>query len=256
MTTALVTGATAGIGLSFVRRLAADGYDLVLVARNAERLAEVADELRTVYHRDVEVIVADLVERDQVQRVADRIADGGRPVEMLVNNAGFGLANKFVGGEIADEERMLDVLCRAVLVLSHAAAGRMRDRGHGVILNVSSVAGFTGMSTYAAAKAWVTAFSESLAAELAPDGVRVTALCPGFVHTEFHDRAELSMTSMPEFAWLNSDDVVREALVDVGRGRVISVPSRRFKTVVALARHAPRPLVRRISGQVSGRSRR
>jgi uncharacterized protein len=251
MTTALVTGATAGIGLSFVRRLAADGYDLVLVARNAERLAEVADELRSAYRRGVEVISADLAERDQMQRVADRLLDAERPVEMLVNNAGFGLAHSFTDGDLADEERMLDVLCRAVLVLSHAAAGGMRERGHGVILNVSSVAGFAAMGTYSAAKAWATAFSEGLAAELAPHGVRVTALCPGFVHTEFHDRASISTTTMPEFAWLNADDVVREALTDVGRGRVVSVPSKRFKAVVVLARHAPRPLVRRLSGRVA-----
>jgi uncharacterized protein len=248
MTTALVTGATAGIGLSFVRRLAADGYDLVLVARDAGRLAEVAEEVRAAHGRAAEVLSADLADRAQVQRVADRLADPARPVELLVNNAGFGLGTEFTGGDLADEERMFDVLCRAVLVLSHAAGVAMRSRQHGMIMNVSSVAGFAAMGTYSAAKAWVTAFSEGLATELAPHGVRVTALCPGFVRTEFHGRAELDMSSIPSVGWLKADDVVDQALADAGRGRVLSVPSRRFKVVVAVSRHAPRTLVRRVSG--------
>ncbi|MGL5857541.1 MAG: SDR family NAD(P)-dependent oxidoreductase [Angustibacter sp.] len=253
MTTALVTGATAGIGASFVRRLAADGYDLVLVARDEARLAEVAREVREVYSRRAEVVPADLTDRSQVQRVADRLRDPDSPVDLLVNNAGAGLGRGFLSGDLADEERMFDLLCRAVLVLSHAAARAMRERRHGIILNVSSVAGFVPMGTYSAAKAWVTTFSESIAAELAPHGVRVIAVCPGFVHTEFHQRAELDMSTMPQRAWLNADDVVREALADVGRGRLISVPSTRYKAVVALARYAPRPLVRRLSGNVRER---
>lgn len=250
--TALVTGATAGIGLSFTRRLAADGHDLVLVARDTERLDAVAAEVRLAYGRQVEVISADLVDRAQLQRVADRLADPGRPVDLLVNNAGFGLSRRFVGGDVADEERMLDVLCRAVLVLSHASAPGMCARGRGAIINVSSVSGFLARGTYSAAKAWVTAFSEGLAGEVAATGVTVTALCPGFVHTEFHDRAGISMSRLPELAWLDSDDVVHACLDDVRRGRVLSVPSATYKGVVAAARYAPRSLVRRASRALTG----
>lgn len=256
-TTALVTGATSGIGLSFTRRLAADGHDLVLVARDTGRLDTVADELRSAYGRRVEVLAADLADRAQVQQVADRLADRARPVEMLVNNAGFGLDHTFLGGQVADEERMLDVLCRAVLVLAHAAAPAMSERGSGAIVNVSSVSGFVAMGTYSAAKAWVTAFSEGLASELAPSGVTVTALCPGFVRTQFHQRAGLNMSRLPGPAWLDSDDLVDACLRDVRQGRVVSVPSATYKVLVALSRHAPRPLVRRASWLISsGRSGR
>ncbi len=251
--TALVTGATAGIGLSFARQLAAGGHDLVLVARDGERLGAVAAELGSAYGRQVEVVSADLSHRDQVQRVAERLADPARPVDLLVNNAGFGLRSRFVDGELADEERMLDVLCRAVLVLSHAAAGPMRRRGRGAIVNVSSVSGFTAMGSYSAAKAWVTTFSEALAGELAGSGVTVTALCPGFVRTQFHDRAGIRMSRLPAAAWLDSDEVVLACLDDVRRGRVVSVPSRRYQVVVGLASHSPRALVRRVSWWIARR---
>jgi len=249
--TALVTGATSGLGLAFARRLAADGLDLVLVARDVARLDRVAAELRTAYGRRVEVLPADLTDREQLRRVADRVGDRARPVDLLVNNAGFGLGRRFTDGALTDEERMVDLLIRAVLVLSHAAAAPMRDRGRGAILNVSSVSGFVVMGSYSAAKAWVTSFSEGLANELGPHGVQVTAVCPGFVHTEFHQRAGLRMSQMPRFGWLDADDVVDAALADVRRRRVVSVPSARYKTVVAVSRLAPRRLVRRVSGAIS-----
>jgi uncharacterized protein len=248
---ALVTGATAGIGLTFARRLAADGHDLVLVARDEARLAEVADDLRSAHGREVEVLRADLADRAQLQTVADRLGDADRPVDVLVNNAGFGLNRGFLAGDVADEERLLDVLCRAVLVLSHAAALSMRERRRGTIINVSSVSGFVVMGTYSAAKAWVTTFSEGLWRELRPYGVHVTALCPGFTHTEFHQRAEMDMAKLPAIGWLDVDDLVAECLADVRRGRVVSVPSKRYKTVTFAVRHLPRAWVRRGSGMVS-----
>jgi short-subunit dehydrogenase len=253
MTTALVTGATAGIGLAFARRLAADGHDLVVVARDQQRLDDVAAELRTAYGRQVETISADLTDRVALQRVADRLADAEQPVDLLVNNAGFALGRGFLGGDVADEERLIDIHCRAVLVLSHAAARAMSDRGRGTILNVASVAGFAAMGTYAAAKAWTIAFSESIATQLAPHGVHVTAVCPGFVRTEFHGRADINMSKMPEVGWLDADDVVDEALADARRGRVVSVPSKRFKVVVFASRHLPRSLVRKASGALQRR---
>ncbi len=255
--TALVTGATVGIGLSFARRLAADGHDLVLVARDTDRLEVVADELRSAYGRQVEVIGADLADREQLQAVADRVADRKRPVDVLVSNAGFALSDTFLRSRVEDEERMLDVLCRAVLVLAHAAASAMVERRRGAIVNVSSVSGFVAMGSYSAAKAWVTSFSEGLAGELAPHGVTVTAICPGFVRTQLHQRAGLDMSRLPRWAWLDSDDVVHAGLADVRRGSVVSVPSPLYRGLVALVRLAPRGLVRRGSWAVaSARSRR
>jgi short-subunit dehydrogenase len=253
MGTALVTGGTAGIGHAFARRLAADGYDLVLVARDGERLAQVAAELGARYGVRVEVLVADLAVRADVARVADRLRSA--PVDVLVNNAGFGLNTSFLTGDVADQERMLDVLCRAVLVLSHAGATAMVARGSGAIVNVSSVAGFVAMGTYGAAKAWVTAFTEALAVELAGTGVTATVLCPGFVRTQFHGRARMNMSRLPARAWLDADEVVDACLADVRRGRVVSVPSARYRAVVLLARHAPRSLVRRVSNGLSRRRR-
>ncbi len=249
MTTALVTGATAGLGLSFARQLAASGHDVVLVARTVDRLEAVAEELRGFGHQ-VEVLAADLSDRAELQKVADRLSQTERPIEILVNNAGFGMKESFLDAEISAEEELLAVLCRAVLVLSHAAAQAMKPRGRGSIINVSSVAGFSTIGTYSAAKAWVTTFSEAISSELKPLGITVTALCPGFVHTEFHQRAEINMASLPEFGWLKAEDVVRQALVDARRGRVLSIPSVRFKVVASVARHAPRSLVRKASGSL------
>ena len=256
MATALVTGATAGIGLAFCRELAERGHDLVLVARDRARLENVSDELEAKYQVHCEILAADLSDRLQVQKVAERLAEPGRPVDLLVNNAGFGLSRSFLQGDLADEERALDVLCRAVMVLSHAAALAMRDRGRGAIINVSSVAGFVAMGSYSAAKAWVTTFSEALANELAGTGVTVTALCPGFTHTEFHQRASLDMSRLPKVMWLEADRLVRDCLDDVKAGKVVSVPGPQYKLIAALTRTLPRGLVRRASGGVASRRRR
>jgi short-subunit dehydrogenase len=256
MSTALVTGATAGIGLAFCRELAERGHDLVLVARDRVRLENVSDELSATYKVGAEILAADLSDRAQVQRVADRLGDATRPVDLLVNNAGFGLSHSFLGGDLADEERMLDVLCRAVLVLSHAAALPMRARGHGAVVNVSSVAGFVPMGTYAAAKAWCTAFTEALAGELAGSGVTATALCPGFTHTELHARADLDMSRLPDFLWLEADRLVRDCLDDVSAGKVVSVPGAQYKLLVGALQVLPRGLVRRASGTVASVRRR
>jgi short-subunit dehydrogenase len=256
MSTALVTGATAGIGLAFCRELAERGHDLVLVARDRARLENVSDELAATYEVGTERLAADLSDRAQVQRVADRLADADRPVDLLVNNAGFGMSHSFLGGDLADEERMLEVLCRAVLVLSHAAALPMRARGRGAVVNVSSVAGFVPMGTYAAAKAWCTAFTEVLADELSGSGVTATALCPGFTHTELHERADLDMSRLPDFLWLEADRLVRDCLDDVAAGKVISVPGMQYKMLTAALQVLPRGLVRRASGTVASLRRR
>lgn len=256
MTRALVTGATAGIGLTFARHLARDGHDLVLVARDAVRLGQVAAELRAAHGVEVEVLAADLVQRPQLERVAERLRADRRPVDLLVNNAGFGVNQRFVGGDLEAEERMLAVLCTAVLVLSHAAAGGMVRRGHGAIVTVSSMASFFSLGTYSAAKAWATVFSEGLAGELRGSGVVVTALCPGYVHTEFHARAGIPESSIPGWLWLDADAVVATGLRDVRRGRAVSVPDVRYRVGAALAGVLPRPVVRAVSGRMSERRHR
>jgi short-subunit dehydrogenase len=243
VSTALVTGATAGIGREFAEQLAAKGDDLVLVARDSARLESVAAELRAAHGVTVEVLSADLSDREALERVAERLRDPSRPIDLLVNNAGYGLNSRFLDTDVADEERLLDVLVRAVLVLSHAAAGAMATRGSGRIINVSSVAGLLTSGTYAASKAWVITFSESIAAQLAPRGVGVTALLPGYVRTEFHERAGIDKKRTGPF-WLDAPDLVRQALTDSERGRVVSVPSPQYKAVVGVVRHLPRALLR------------
>ena len=242
--TALVTGASAGIGREFALQLAARNHDLVLVARDVARLEALAAELRRDRGVDVEVLAADLSDRDALQRVADRLADPGRPVDLLVNNAGYGLKGRFLRNDIALEEAAFDVLTRAVLVLSHAGAKGMVERGHGAIVNVSSVAGYIASGSYSAAKSWVTVFTEGLSVELAGTGVSATALCPGFTNTEFQQRAGIGKPG-PGFIWLDAPDLVRACLVDVARGRVVSVPGWQYKTAVGLLRVLPRPLLRR-----------
>ncbi|MER7072135.1 SDR family oxidoreductase [Terrabacter sp. NPDC000476] len=241
--TALVTGASAGIGHEFARQLAARGHDLVLVARDRARLDAVAAELTSRYAVATEVLVADLSDRAALQAVADRVADAGRPVDVLVNNAGYGQRRSFLRNDVAVEEAAFDVLTRAVLVLSHAAGVAMRERGRGRIVNVSSVAGFIASGSYSAAKAWVTTFSEGLASELAGSGVTVTALCPGFTNTEFQERAGISKPG-PAFLWLDPVELVSDCLDDVEKGRVVSVPGLQYKAIVGLLRVVPRSLVR------------
>jgi short-subunit dehydrogenase len=246
MGTALVTGASAGLGLEFAWQLATARHDVVLVARDEERLTRLADQLRAAAGVRAEVLVADLSDRADVERVADRLRSDENPVGLLVNNAGLGLNQKFVGGDLAREEEALDVMVRAVLVLSHAAAGAMVERGRGAVLNVASVAALLASGTYSAHKAWVRSFTEGLAVELRGTGVTATALCPGFVHTEFHARGRIDTSAYPEIAWLNAEDVVSTALADVRRGAVISTPSLRYQLVSGVVRLAPRSAVRAV----------
>lgn len=253
--TALITGATAGIGHEFARVLAGRGHDLVLVARDLDRLTTVAEALRRAHGVRVEVLPADLSERDQVERVADRMRRPDQPVEVLVNNAGYGLRRHFVTGEIAAEEKVLAVLVTAVMVLSRAAVDGMVARRRGTIVNVSSVASFISTTSYAAAKSWVTVFTSALDVELAGTGVTATAVCPGFVHTEFHQRMGVRGRVAPEWAMLSAERVVAEGLADAARGRVVSIPSRRYSALVALLRHLPLRAAARVNRRL-GRSPR
>jgi len=244
MTVAMITGATAGIGREFAEQLAARGHDLVIVARDTDRLEAVAAEIRDRHGVEVEVVTADLSDRAAVGRVAERVAATERPVDVLVNNAGYGLRRPFLANDLEVEEAMFDVLARAVLVLSHAAGRAMRDRGRGTIIVVSSVAGWLAGGSYSAAKAWATTFTEALAGELAGTGVTVTALVPGFTRTEFHTRGDLRADTVPDLLWLQAPELVADCLHDAERGKVLSVPSLRYKVIGAAARLAPRRLVR------------
>ncbi|GLZ01589.1 SDR family NAD(P)-dependent oxidoreductase [Actinoplanes sp. NBRC 103695] len=254
MGSALITGATAGLGAAFVDALATRGMDLVLVARDEARLQREAARLRAS-GRVVEVLVADLADRSDVDRVASRLSDASAPIELLVNNAGFGLHTRLTTGpaDLAELDRAIDVMARAVLVLSAAAGRAMRERGRGRTINVSSTAGFVSMGTYSAIKAFVTTFTESLANELHGTGVTVTALTPGWVHTEFHDRAGISKSKIPGPLWLDATFVAEQALHDADRGRVISNPSVRYKALIWFARHLPRSAMRGVSRALSGR---
>lgn len=243
--TALVTGPTSGIGAAFARRLAQRGYDLVLVARDERRLRELAADLERDHGVATEVIVADLADRAALAGVEKRVADPARPVDLLVNNAGFGHKRPFLDNTVEDEQQMLDVLVTAVLRLSHAALGAMVERGFGSIVNVSSVAGFLSRGTYGAAKAYVTSMSQWADATYRGRGVRVMALCPGFTRTEFHARMGVGRGSAPSFLWLDADRLVRDALADLDRGRSVSVPGKRYKVLVTVGRHLPASLLAR-----------
>ena len=245
MPLALITGPTAGIGHAFARALAAEGHDLALVSRDEARLKAVAAELSSTYGVSCEVVAADLSDLDQTRRVEVWLRD--HPVDVLVNNAGFGMQKPFHVNDIEDEQASFDVLVRAVMRLTHAALGTMLQRGTGDIVNVSSVAGFLPRGTYAAHKAWVTNFSAWAHVRYQPKGVRVMALCPGFVRTEFHQRMDANLDGIPGFMWLQADSLVADALTDLRAGKAISVPSKRYKAVVAVTKVLPRGMVEKIA---------
>jgi len=243
--TSLVTGASAGIGRAFARALAARGDDLVLVARDEERLRALADELTARHRGVVRVLAADLATDAGTAAVADVLTDHAAPIDLLVNNAGFGLRTRFPDAPLADEERALDVMVRAPLRLCHAALPGMVERGRGAVVNVASVSGFLPRGTYGAHKAWLISFSRWLAATCRGRGVRVMALCPGFVRTEFHQRMGADLSGVPGWMWLDADRLVRDALRDLDRGVAVSLPSRRYQVLTRLARVAPARLTER-----------
>ena len=274
MGTALITGATAGIGLELAWQLAEAHHDLVLVARSRESLTAVAEQLCQVAGVGVEVLPADLSTPAGRAAVAGRLrleptvaraaasperprgADdvAARPIDLLVNNAGFAVGQPFVGGELAQERRALAVMVDAVMELTHAVLPGMVTRGHGAVLNISSVTALTAMGTYAAHKAWVRTFTEGLVSELRGTGVTATVVNPGLTRTEFHERAGMDETAWPDVVWLRAEDVARAALDAVRRGRVICTPSVRYRTANAVLRIAPRWFVRRVAGHGSART--
>jgi len=251
--TALITGPTSGLGTGYARRFARDGYDLVLVARDTARLEDLAAELRAANGVDVEILPADLSVVDDRDRVIQRLDAG---VRILVNNAGFGTSGEFWTADPAVLQRQLDVNVTAVMHLSRAALPPMLEAGTGSVINIASVAGLLSGrgSTYSASKAWVVSFSEGLANGLTGTGVGVHVVCPGFVRTEFHQRAGIEMTDIPDPMWLTVDDVVTESLADIAKGKVISIPGLQYKVLTTAGRLVPRGLVRALTKRM-GRGR-
>ncbi len=247
MTIAMITGGTSGIGAAFARRFGRMGYDLVLVARDEERLERSAAALRERYHVEVATISADLTDPEDCRRVEKYLADEENRVDVLVNNAGFGLAKPYPHSPVDDEERMLDILTRAPLRLTHAVLPGMKARGRGAILNVASVAGLLPTGTYGAAKAWLIAFSESLRIDFAADGIKVLALCPGFTRTEFQERAGMDVSGLSERVWLDADRVVDQAIKDLRRNRPVSITGLQYRAYAVAVRLVPRTVAARMA---------
>ena len=250
---ALVTGATVGIGESFTRLLAQNGYNIVLVARDLPRLQERAKNLESTFGIMTTVIQADLATDAGCKSIEDFIANN--QIDVLINNAGFGLNKAFTMSQLDSEQQMLDVLVRTPMRLMHVALPGMKERDKGVIINVSSVAGWIAGGTYSASKSYLTVLSESLHTELAATNVKVSALCPGFTRTEFHQRGRMSMKGLPAFMWLNSNKVVATAWKDAIAGKALSVPGWQYQLLTFVVHTTPRALVRKIGMNVRTKQR-
>ena len=250
---ALVTGATAGIGESFTRLLASKGYNIALVARDEVRLHERAGELREKYGIQTFVLPADLATKSGVKSVEKYIQS--YEIEVLINNAGFAINKVFTASDLGDEQDLLNVLVRTPMRLMHVILPGMKERKSGTIINVSSVAGFIAGGTYSAAKSYLTVLSESLNTELKGTGVIVSALCPGFTRTEFHQRGRMKMKGLPSFMWLNADKLVAQSWKDAQAHQPVSIPGWQYKLLVAIVSIAPRSFVRQIGMNVRKKQR-
>jgi uncharacterized protein len=241
---ALVTGATAGIGESFTRMLASKGFNIVLVARDEARLHERAAGLREKYGVQTFVLPADLATDQGCKSVEEYLKEF--EVEVLINNAGFGINKLFTMSAIDAEQGLLDVLVRTPMRLMHVVLPQMKARNSGTIINVSSVASFIAGGTYSASKSYLTVLSESLHTELRGTNVKISALCPGFTRTEFHERGRMKMKGLPEFMWLDSDQLVARSWSDAQNGKAVSIPGWQYKLLVGFISILPRGMVRRI----------
>jgi short-subunit dehydrogenase len=251
---ALVTGATVGIGESFTRLLAQNGYNIVLVARDLPRLHERAKGLESNFGIETKVIQADLATDAGCKTIEDFITNN--QIDVLINNAGFGLNKAFTMSQLDAEQQMLDVLVRTPMRLMHVALPAMKERNKGVVINVSSVAGWIAGGTYSASKSYLTVLTESLHTELSLTNVKVSALCPGFTRTEFHQRGGMSMKGLPAFMWLNSDKLVATAWKDAVAGKAVSVPGWQYQLLTFLMRNIPRSLVRKVGMNVRIKQRK
>ena len=255
MATALITGATAGIGAAYAKLLAKEGFDLVLVARDLPRLKGVAKELSNLHKIKAETIKADLTKPAQLAKIEKRLANNSKPIEVLINNAGFGLKDSFLVSNLAKEQELLDVLVTAPMRLSHAVLPGMIKRNSGSIVNISSVASFIAGGTYSAAKSYLTVFSEYLHTELRDTNIKVSALCPGFTRTEFHARGKMKMSGLPNYMWTAVDQVVAKSWRYVKAGKVICIPGWQYMLLSSIARIAPRPVVRKLGIKIRRKQR-
>lgn len=250
---ALVTGASSGIGDALARLLAERGYDLVLVARDAGRLEALAKELEGAFGATAQVLPADLTDAAQLVVVEDRCHDRSAPIEVLVNNAGFGTFGPMHTLDIDAEVREIQLNVVALVRLTHAAASEMVPRGAGGILNVSSLAGFQPgpmNATYGATKAFVTSFTEAVHEELKGTGVAVTVLCPGFTRTGFQESANVPANGLPGFMWQEADDVARAGLDALAKNQAIAIPGGINKVLGAFSSVTPHAVSRRLGGAV------
>lgn len=250
---ALVTGPTSGLGAGFARRFASLGYDLVMVARDEARMQTLAQDLKSRFGTESQILVADLATVEGRDAVVHRLGQG---VDVLVNNAGFGSSGEFWTTDPALLQSQLDVNVTAVMQFTRAALPAMVAAANGTIINVASVAGLLAGrgSTYSASKAYVISFTQGLAGGLAGTGVRVQALCPGFIRTEFHQRAGIEMSSIPGLMWLDVEQVVSASLADLRKDTVVSIPGAQYKVLTTVGRLVPQSLVRRLTNVV-GRGR-
>lgn len=251
---ALVTGATSGIGESFTRLLASHNYNVVLVARDLPRLEERAAALEAKFAISTHVIQADLATDDGCLRIEKYIQDN--QIDVLINNAGFGTNKAFTMSTLEIEQQLLDVLVRTPMRLMHVALPPMKQRNNGIIINVSSVAGYIAGGTYSASKSYLTVLSESLNTELSATNVKVSALCPGFTRTEFHQRGKMSMKGLPNFLWLNADRLVEQSWRDALKGKAVSVPGWQYKLLVFVVHTVPRSIVRKIGMNIRVKQRK
>ena len=251
---ALVTGATAGIGESFSRLLAANQYNLVLVARDLPRLQERAQALEEKFGVKTHVIQADLATNEGCQKIEQYISEN--QIDVLINNAGFGTSKAFTMSTLEIEQQMMDVLVRTPMRLMHVALPLMKQRNNGVIINVSSVAGYIAGGSYSASKSYLTVLSESLHTELAGTNVKISALCPGFTRTEFHQRGKMSMKALPNFMWLTSDYLVEQSWKDAMKGEAVSVPGWQYKLLVFIVHAVPRSIVRKVGMNLRAKQRK
>jgi len=251
---ALVTGATAGIGESFSRLLAAKNYNLVLVARDLPRLHERAAALEANFGINTHVIQADLATDEGCLRIEKYILEN--QIDVLINNAGFGTNKAFTMSTLEVEQQLLDVLVRTPMRLMHVALPLMKARNNGIIINVSSVAGYIAGGTYSASKSYLTVLSESLNTELSATNVKVSALCPGFTRTEFHQRGKMSMKGLPNFLWLNPDRLVEQSWRDALKGEAVSIPGWQYKLLVLIVQTVPRFIVRKVGMNMRAKQRK
>jgi short-subunit dehydrogenase len=250
---AVVTGATAGIGESFSRLLASNKYNLVLVARDLPRLQERAQGLEAKFGIKTHIIQADLATDEGCLKVERFIVEN--QIDVLINNAGFGTSKAFTTSTLEIEQQLLDVLVRTPMRLMHVALPLMKQRNKGVIINVSSVAGYIAGGSYSASKSYLTVLTESLHTELAATDVKVSALCPGFTRTEFHQRGKMSMKGLPNFMWLNSDRLVEQSWKDALKGKAVSVPGWQYKLLMFIVNVVPRSLVRKVGMNLRDKQR-